>query len=1764
MTDGFDSFLQQASAQLGGLGSSTMSAASSGLSTIGTGISNVPGYLSTLTQQAYQPQPQLAMQRSSAPSNLNLPTTSPSSGGFGSGVNMDIFGSMSNRQAPSGQNMLSGFGSWLGDVGNSLDRAAGGSGTLYGQKQQLPVLSQAKQEPYISGGPVWTNKQVSQPSTMSSDIKPVAGSLSVGKADMTLPAPGTTSVFMGEGKGQREVQNAKLVIDEKGGSFGVYTTRPAREGFTPREEFGFQVAGGGQGAAQSGQFSTKAGATPIIYNQWNQELAPTANKEEAAKILANPQLYSRLGAEAYGGKVQLLDKRKLGISDMMGRYAPDSGNLANLVDPFGSNRSKLDMANEKIPYEINWKESPTIQMVSPSPLDKTSQSIFTNLNPVTSVGPKLSMASLFGTQKPPEFLTTWEYKTPLPKNYDGTDIPSLDREKVYTQTVNPAYTEFMKTYVPPQYIAVKEPVGPKPDTGFDYREVKMVSKINPEWTSYQSKILTPDTTPLVNVNIPVVTTPMARQQVSSEFMLPEDVISVNAGTSSTPGKSVGENVRGWLDSVFIGTKLPGSTPNKPEFALIPSASAADQNIVPAPWITTGQTGGSTLTSPVATPVIPEVAKPNNWFFGMDLSKGNFGEGLGGIGTMVSSTLNPQAGKELSKVDTLVSEQNKIVETQFVPVVNKLIESGAKVTDSKGNSIGLATKDNVAGIKIEYDDTNKTQKALNDQLTGIGGTLKDQDVKIQQANAKYEATAKDEEANALLGLTTRFTKKAIPEYEEGMGGFIDTSSQAILKKIRPDITDADIKAYYQRPGNLTMTEMLKTYGGGEKGYTKDVFDPVSGKMVKQTFTAPEGVFRDVIYPFSKGFIENPRERPVEFITFAAMPGVFGAVEQTGAKLLTRAAAQEASPLLAKIGTGAMQSTALKTGYSALTTGILANMIGQEAARVKGSDFSVFNVFSGKPIYSENLIVGYDKNNEPIYADKSVAAQSGRAGEMMSNLAVMGLVGNPVAERLKMYEGSPSIGTEKRAWSEQVRSSVTNAMDLLTADNKQIIAKLGASEGGIGARQQFAKDVGSISKELAGAAPAKEGEIVTSQIMTPTKEIISGTVEPVTLAEADTTIAKAALKAATGKLGEVYAILKGSPAADTQASKLVQPGTEGGIRTSVKDLLKDLDIEAVNPVKYVRQIAKIATEDYQNAYKSQGFEGKVQVEPYYPEGYIGGLKVLGPKNPYNVEFKISVNGVQGRGITEYGGRVTASPGESVKIDQVIPNSKLDLKLYGIGSPRVKGEGVFNYYNFVRTPNYEQAQPFTGIGTYLFGSPTMRSRTVNDIADSMIAGGDSTTGFKVLKLEAAKNEKWDNIITTLKTSTREGKKWNEEVPKLGKSIYDYVAISKEQMALIDSKVSTGALRGKDISKANDMKATLQKEVDELLSLDAQIRPAANAKVQTIKLSELYKARASDIQAKVDASGRPYAPDLSIAKNPMQQPFVGGVSATGITGAGVATIKVSTPSKIENVVGKSFTGKLPGMTSEMYIKEESPGKVEAKTKTAETKISKPASISSGVKIAGISTSPSAKVEKSQISASAISSKIISSIGKPSEERSKDESKSPDSGSGRSSYSSISSYSSLSSLSSPSSSGSSSGSSASSMGSKSSYSGGSAFGAPFLAPGGGGGGGGGRGGHLSTVIKNPLAELRVASAKAFKGMFDFRLPNKLAGDVSKNLKQTQPYGTTGASGAFSRGASSSLQEAMNIGTPQSFKQQTVKAVMRKVKKSKPKIKSRKKKGTYK
>jgi hypothetical protein len=100
----------------------------------------------------------------------------------------------------------------------------------------------------------------------------------------------------------------------------------------------------------------------------------------------------------------------------------------------------------------------------------------------------------------------------------------------------------------------------------------------------------------------------------------------------------------------------------------------------------------------------------------------------------------------------------------------------------------------------------------------------------------------------------------------------------------------------------------------------------------------------------------------------------------------------------------------------------------------------------------------------------------------------------------------------------------------------------------------------------------------------------------------------------------------------------------------------------------------------------------------------------------------------------------------------------------------------------------------------------------------------------------------------------------------------------------------------------------------------------------------------------------------------------------------------------------------------------------------------------------------------------------------------------------------------------------------------------PFLAPPGGGGGGGQGRGSGNIIVKNPLSGLKVASAERFKNMFDFSNANKLAADVSKNLRQTQPYGTSGASASFSRGVASSIKEATSIA--------------RKPKKSTPKAKS--------
>lgn len=112
------------------------------------------------------------------------------------------------------------------------------------------------------------------------------------------------------------------------------------------------VTSGGPGSLQSGMFSTQP-LTPVVYTQSGAisgQFAPAAVPAAAALVLASPQSYSRLGAEAYGGYVAPLDNRVLTPSSLVSVYPSSSGNLAALVDPYGVNQPKQNWAT--MPWSV--------------------------------------------------------------------------------------------------------------------------------------------------------------------------------------------------------------------------------------------------------------------------------------------------------------------------------------------------------------------------------------------------------------------------------------------------------------------------------------------------------------------------------------------------------------------------------------------------------------------------------------------------------------------------------------------------------------------------------------------------------------------------------------------------------------------------------------------------------------------------------------------------------------------------------------------------------------------------------------------------------------------------------------------------------------------------------------------------------------------------------------------------------------------------------------------------------------------------------------------------------------------------------------------------------------------------------------------------------------------------------------------------------------------------------------------------------------------
>jgi hypothetical protein len=119
------------------------------------------------------------------------------------------------------------------------------------------------------------------------------------------------------------------------------------------------VASGGTGSLQSGMFTLNP-ATPVVYTQesagtvYSAAAVPAA----AALVLASPQSYSRLGAEAYGGYVMPLDNRTIQSTGAQLSTYSNPGNLANLVNPYGVNQLKQNW--EILPWNVPVQSTPSI------------------------------------------------------------------------------------------------------------------------------------------------------------------------------------------------------------------------------------------------------------------------------------------------------------------------------------------------------------------------------------------------------------------------------------------------------------------------------------------------------------------------------------------------------------------------------------------------------------------------------------------------------------------------------------------------------------------------------------------------------------------------------------------------------------------------------------------------------------------------------------------------------------------------------------------------------------------------------------------------------------------------------------------------------------------------------------------------------------------------------------------------------------------------------------------------------------------------------------------------------------------------------------------------------------------------------------------------------------------------------------------------------------------------------------------------------------
>jgi hypothetical protein len=160
------------------------------------------------------------------------------------------------------------------------------------------------------------------------------------------------------------VGRAKYAVDPVSGELAIYQvpidpyTGKPRTGIYGAESGGILIGGAGRYGLQSGMFfEARPGMplpTPDIREQYNpSKYSKYADVASADYLRARPEMFSRLGAEAYYGRVMPLDSRKLTPDARMSVYPRESGNLANIVYPWGANVPKGAYAGSNIPWSVS-------------------------------------------------------------------------------------------------------------------------------------------------------------------------------------------------------------------------------------------------------------------------------------------------------------------------------------------------------------------------------------------------------------------------------------------------------------------------------------------------------------------------------------------------------------------------------------------------------------------------------------------------------------------------------------------------------------------------------------------------------------------------------------------------------------------------------------------------------------------------------------------------------------------------------------------------------------------------------------------------------------------------------------------------------------------------------------------------------------------------------------------------------------------------------------------------------------------------------------------------------------------------------------------------------------------------------------------------------------------------------------------------------------------------------------------------------------------